>query len=279
MKVYISVDMEGVAGVTVGEQTFAGEREYERFRRLMTAEASAAVEGALAAGATEVIVNDSHGSMTNVLIEELHPAAKLISGCNKHLLQMEGIDQDFTAVMFIGYHQREGGGDGILSHTLRGGLVYEVRVQGRPVDEAAINAGIAGAFGVPVALIAGDDAVCRDVQELLPGVLSVPVKTAINRFTALSMTPERARGLIRTQAEEAVRTAAAGRLRPYQVAGPVRFEVDFKNTSPAMMSTILPGVERIGPRSIALESDDYLSAFKLFWASLIVGASVFQGKL
>lgn len=279
MKVYISVDMEGVAGVTRTDQTLEGEKDYERFRRLMTQEANAAVEGALDAGAEECIVNDSHGSMTNLVIEDLHPAARLISGSNKHLVQMEGIDADFAAVFFVGYHQREGGGDGILSHTLRGGLVYEVRVGGLPVDEAMINAGIAGAFGVPVALVSGDSAVCKDCEERLLGVVTAAVKEPLNRFVGLSLTPQRARDLIRERAAAALKKANAGSLKPHVVAGPVRFEVDFKNTAPAHMATLIPGVERLGPRTIGFQESDYITAFKLFWATLTLGAAVFNGKL
>lgn len=172
VRIYVSVDMEGITGVAVGKHVMPGEKDYERFRRLMTQDANAAVEGAMAAGATEAVVSDGHGPMTNVLIEELHPQARLISGSNRVLGQLDGIDQGFEAAFFVGYHQREGGGDGILNHTLIGRIVYEVRVNGEPADEAVINAGLAGAFNVPVALITGDTAVCADAQRRLPGVVT-----------------------------------------------------------------------------------------------------------
>src|SRR5579864_5705326 len=148
MNVYISSDMEGTAGVVIWEQVLAS-GDFERFRRLMTQEINAAVEGALAAGAASVVVNDSHGPMTNIVIEELHPDAELISGVNKTLLQMEGIGDGFDALFFTGYHQREGGGDGVLNHTLLGNTIYEIRVNGEPVDEAALNAGVAGPLVCP----------------------------------------------------------------------------------------------------------------------------------
>lgn len=279
MRVYVSVDMEGISGVAVGKHVQPGEKDYERFRRLMTLDVNAAVEGALQAGATDVVVSDGHGPMTNVLVEELHPAARLVSGSNRLLGQMEGIDAGFDAVFLVGYHQREGGGDGVLNHTLLGRIVYEVRLNGEPVDEAAINAGIAGAFGIPVALVTGDDAVCEDARRRLPGVVVAPVKQALDRFTAVSLAPERARQLIRERAREAVEAVRAGRVRPYVVAPPVTFEVDFKRTAPARMATLFPGVERVGPRTIRVRGDDYLAAFKLFWGCLIVGMATAEGLL
>lgn len=279
MRVYISVDMEGIAGVAAAKHVMPQEHDYGRFRRLMTQEANAAVEGALAGGAQEVVVSDGHGPMTNILVEELHPEARLLSGSNRLLGQMEGIDKSFGAAFFIGYHQREGGGDGILNHTFLGKIVQEVRLNGEPADEAAVNAGIAGAFGVPVALVAGDTAVCAEAGRRLPGVLVAPVKEGFDRYTGLSVTPQKAQSLIRDRARDAVQAARAGRLSPYRVPLPVTFEVDFKRTAPARMATVFPGVDRRGPRTIAITDQDYLRAFKLFWGCLIIGLAVFEGLL
>ncbi len=279
MRIYLSVDMEGITGVAVGKHVRPGEKEYDRFRKLMTQDANAAIEGALAGGATDIVVSDGHGPMTNVLIEELHPSARLMSGSNKILGQMEGIDKGFGAAFFVGYHQREGGGDGILNHTLLGRIVYEVRVNGDAVDEAAINAGLAGAFNVPVALVTGDSAVCADAQNRLPSVTVAPVKEALDRVLGLSLTPERAHALIRDRAKAAIEAVRAGRVQPYRVKTPVTFEVDFKRTTCAHMNTLFPGIERRGPRTIAVTDSDYVRAFKLFWGSLIVGMAVEEGLL
>ena len=279
MKIYISVDMEGIAGVAAAKQVQPDQKEYERFRRLMTQEANAAVEGALAGGAREVVVSDGHGPMTNILVEELHQDARLLSGSNRLLCQMEGIDQTFAAVFFIGYHQREGGGDGILNHTLLGRIVQEVRLNGEPADEAAINGGLAGVFGVPVALVSGDTAVCAEAERRLRGVLVAPVKEGLDRYAGLSVTPQKAQALIRERAREAVAVVRAGRMNPYRVELPVTFEVDFKRTAPGRMATLFPGVERRGPRTIAITDNDYVRAFKLFWGCLIVGMASFEGLL
>ncbi|MDR7434536.1 MAG: M55 family metallopeptidase [Armatimonadota bacterium] len=279
MRVYISVDMEGISGVVAGKQVQSGEKDYERFRRLMTLEANAAVEGALDAGASEVVVSDGHGPMTNLLVEELDPAARLISGSNRLLGQMEGIDRGFDVAFFVGYHQREGGNDGVLNHTLLGKIVYEVRVNGEPADEAMINAGLAGAFGVPIGLVTGDRGVCEEAQKRFRGVVIAPVKEGLDRFTGITLTPEKARVLIREKAVQAIHATRAGLLSPYRVEEPVTFEVDFKRTSPAHMCTLFPGVERVSPRTIRIIEHDYVRGFKLFWGCLIVGAASFEGIL
>jgi D-amino peptidase len=279
MRIYLSVDMEGITGVAAPKHVQPGEKEYDRFRRLMTQDANAAIEGALAAGAAEVVVSDGHGPMTNVLIEELHPAARLMSGSNKILGQMEGIDGGFGAAFFVGYHQREGGGDGVLNHTFIGRIIYEVRINGDPVDEAAVNAGLAGAFGVPVALVTGDHTVCADAERRIPGVLTAPVKEAFDRYVGLSLAPEQSHALIRERAEHAVRAVREGRIAPYRVPSPVTFELDFKRTAPAHMATLFPGVERRGPRTIAITDTDYVRAFKLAWGCMIVGMASAEGIL
>jgi D-amino peptidase len=279
MRIYLSVDMEGVTGVAAAKHVQPGERDYDRFRKLMTQDANAAIEGALAGGATEAVVSDGHGPMTNLLIEELHPAARLMSGSNKLLGQMEGIDGGFGAAFLVGYHQREGGGDGTLNHTFIGRIVYEVRINGEPADEAAVNTGLAGAFGVPVALVTGDHTVCAEAERRIPGVATAPVKEAFDRYVGLSLTPERSRALIRERATEAVRAVQAGRITARRPPSPVTFEIDFKRTAPARMATLFPGVERRGPRTIAITDTDYVRAFKLAWGCMIVGMASAEGIL
>lgn len=278
MNVYISVDMEGIAGAVVNEQ-MGGTSDYERFRRIMTQETNAAIEGALAAGAHAVVVNDSHGPMTNILVEDLHPDAELISGVNKPLLQVTGIANDFDALFFVGYHQREGGGDGVMNHTLLGRVIYEVRVNGDPVDEAALNAGVAGQYGVPVALVTGDNEVCADAERRFPGVLTAPIKQAIDRYAARSLSPHKAQALIRERAQQAVEAVREGRIQPYTVKTPVSIEVDFKRTAPAHMAAMIPGVTRTGPRSIAITEDEYVSAYEVFTVAALFGLHANEGGL
>ena len=196
MRVYVSVDMEGIAGVVHEDQTNPVEPrcgpEYARFQRLMTAEANAAIRGAFAGGATRVVVNDSHWNMRNLLAEELDERAELISGDPKPLSMMEGIADGFDAAFFVGYHAMAGTATAVLDHTYTD-LVAQARLNGRPIGELGINALLAGSFGVPVVLVTGDQATCAEGREWLgTGVGVVPVKTAIGRGAARSVAPAEA---------------------------------------------------------------------------------------
>jgi D-amino peptidase len=166
-----------------------------------------------------------------------------------------------------------------MNHTMLGRVIYEVRVNGEPVDEAALNAGVAGAYGVPVALVTGDDQVCGDAQRRFPGVVTAPVKRAIDRYAARSRTPQKARELIREGARRAVDAARSGNLQPYAVRTPVTIEVDFKRTAPANMTTLIPGVERMGPRTIAIRNEEYVTAFRAFVAAVLFGMHTSEGGL
>lgn len=266
MRVYLSVDMEGVAGVVHEDQTnpidpnCAG--EYGRFRRMMTAEANAAVEGALAAGATRVVVNDSHWLMRNLLTEELHPAAELVAGSTKPRSMLEGIDAGFEAACFIGYHAQAGTAHAILDHTYTD-RIFQVRLNGKAVGELGLNAALAGQFGVPVALVSGDQALAAECAELLgAGTRTVIVKHAVARHGARSLAPAEACRLIREGVEAAVRTPP----KPWTVASPATIEVEFCSTHHADMAEIAPGSERTGGRTVRVSHADYAEAFRAFRA-------------
>lgn len=267
MRIYISVDMEGIAGVVHEDQTdlvdprHAG--EYNRFRRLMTAEANAAIEGALAAGATAVLVNDSHWLMRNLLAEELHPAAELLSGGPKLRSMVEGVEEGFDAALFVGYHARAGVGHAIIDHTYTS-RVHEVRLNGRPVGELGINAALAGSYGVPVALVSGDQALAGEAKELLgDAVETVVVKHAVGRFAARSVSPTESCRRIREGATAALRR----RHRPFTLPAPIRLEVDFALTQMADMAELVPGSERRSGRTIEYRHDDYREVFRA-WRAL-----------
>ena len=267
MRVYISVDMEGVAGVVHEDQTdpidprHAG--EYNRFRRLMTSEANAAVEGALAAGATRVLVNDSHWLMRNLLAEELHPAAELLSGGPKQRSMVEGVDLGFDAAMFVGYHARAGAPHAIIDHTYTS-RVHEARLNGTPAGELAINAALAGTYGVPVAMVSGDQALAAEAREVLgPLVETVVVKHAVGRFAARSVSPSESCRRIREGA-----AAALGRSHtPLVLPPPIRLELDFQLTQMADMAELVPGSRRIGGRTLEYVHDDYREVFRA-WRAL-----------
>ncbi|HEY3315478.1 MAG TPA: M55 family metallopeptidase [Bacillota bacterium] len=273
MRVFISADIEGVSGVVDAVQTTDGGPDYGRARALMTAEVNAAIEGALAAGATEVVVNDSHGSMRNILIEELSPEAKLITGAPKPLSMMEGIEPDFGAAFFTGYHARVGT-RGVQSHTYSGKTVAGLTLNGQVYGECGLNAAVAGYFGVPVALVTGDSTVTAEAQAILPGVRTVAVKEHRGRVAARCLQPDKARRLIREGAEEAVHLAARGAVRSLAVEPPAVLEVRFFNTGMADMAELIPGVRRLDETRVSFTDDDLLTAFKAFRAMIYLAGAM-----
>ncbi|MGE5672835.1 MAG: M55 family metallopeptidase [Mycobacterium leprae] len=279
MRILISCDMEGITGVTRGKHCSSTEGDYQRFRKLMTKDVNAAIEGAASEGATEFLVVDAHGSGTNILIEELDPRAELISGVNTHFCQMEGIDASFDGVFFVGYHAREGNGDGVISHTVMGVAVTRLLCNGREVGETGLNAGLAGHYGVPVALVCGDDVVAAEATEILGPVETAITKQAISRHTARVLSVQTAQNTIRERAAAAVRRIKAGSVKPYVVPGPVTFELEFKATDSAYMVSLFPTVKRIGAKTVQVTGDDYPSAFKQLWGTLILGAKTAGGVL
>ncbi len=265
LRVYISVDMEGIAGVVNSEQTSSSGSDYNLARRWMTQEVNAAIRGALRAGATEIVVNDSHGSMRNVVISELDQAASLITGSPKPLSMMQGIDETFDAVFLIGYHARAGSEDGVLDHTYSGGSVYSIKVNGMELGEAEQNALTAGCFDVPVVLVTGDKTVCGQAKKSLgEGLETAVVKEGIGRYAAKSLTPAKACELIQEKAERALRNR--GRAEPFKLQSPYRFELTYYRSSMADAGELIPQVKRTGPRTVTYEIDDYIAGYKLFIA-------------
>lgn len=261
LKVFISVDMEGICGVINWEDVSRKGQDYNLFRRLMTEETNAAIEGALAAGATEIVVRDSHGSARNILPDLLHSAARLIRDWSgSPLSMMEGLDESFDAVIFIGYHARANTPDATLDHTMSGSL-YEVTLNGHPMPEAGINAFIAGNFGVPVVLVAGDKAICQQAKELLGDVETVAVKEGIGQ-AALMLHPQKARALIKEKT-----TIALKRLKdfkPYQLTPPYTMVVTFKDEERANNAAWIPGAKRGGPTSVSFTSSDFMEVLRFF---------------
>lgn len=266
MRVFLSVDMEGVAGVVHEDQTNPVDprcaTEYARFRRLMTLEANAAIDGAIAGGATTVLVNDSHWTMRNLLAEELDPRAELLSGGPKTWSMMEGIERGWDLAALIGYHARAGTANAVLDHTYTSAIL-DVRLNGRSVGELGLNAALAGSFGVPVALVSGDQALAAEALALLGEVVRrVVVKQAVSRHAALSLAPEVARGRIREAMREVV--AAGPRPAPFVLPAPITLEVDWSLTVQADHAAMAPGFERRGPRTVAWTHADYREVFRAF---------------
>lgn len=270
MKIYISADMEGVCGVVHSEQTDATHAEYQRFRKLMTAEVNAAVEGAFAGGATQVLVNDSHGGMRNILIEELHPEATLLSGATKSFSMMAGMDRSFDAVIFLGYHARAGTSFATLDHTWNGPTVVQnVWLNGVEVGETGLNAALAGYFGVPVVLVTGDQTVCAQARELLGNAVeTVVVKEAVGRAAAKNLHPTKAQELIRAAAERAVRNCRTR--TPFTFQSPITLRLALARSSQADRCLWMPGVKRVAPRIVEFIHEDYAVLYNAFRALMVL---------
>ena len=208
-KVYISVDMEGISGVVGDDQTSAGQPEYNRSRKLMAEDANAAIRGAFAGGATEVVVNDSHGSQRNLLAEDLDPRARLISHSFKRHGMVEGLDDTFDAVIFVGYHAKADSPRGLFAHT-GSGVVKDVQVNGRSAGEGGLNTLMAQWYGVPVVAISGDDVAIEQQKEWTPNVQGVVVKRAINMRAVESRPLAEARKEIEAAARDGVASAKRG---------------------------------------------------------------------
>jgi D-amino peptidase len=266
VKVYLSVDMEGIAGVNHPGPTGQKHDRYPAAVDLMIGETNAAIEGALAGGATDVLVNDSHGEMYNLLPDRIHPAARVLQGQKPwSMVAGAGPDAGFDVALFVGYHARAGHPTGTIAHTYSGAPV-ETRLDGRPTGEYGLNALALAAWGVPVGLVAGDDALAGEVEAWLPWAERVVVKAATGGRSAASIHPSLAADLVRAGAERAVRRAAAGELELLRIGSPVVIEVDFGRGVQADFAAIVPGAERFGDRSVRFASDDPLTAFRGFLA-------------
>lgn len=271
MKVFISADMEGTAGVVHWDQVLPERPDYVRFRRLMTEEVNAAILGALEAGATEIVVNDAHNTMRNLLIEELHPQAQLVSGSPKPHGMMQGIDPSFDAVFFVGYHAASGTQDGVLDHTYSSATVRQIKLGGLVAGEAGLNAALAGHFKVPVALVTGDTAAVQQVKKFLPQVEAVAVKQPIGRVAARSYQPVEARRRIKEGAARALRRLEE--LKPLVLPRPVPLELEWVTTAMADRCMLIPGMTRLGPWTVGYRARDVEQAYLLTMACLVLARS------
>ncbi len=259
MKIYISCDMEGIAGVVDWPQT-EGESDYmSRFRHLMTAEANAAALGAFDGGADEVVVNDAHDYMRNIVLENLDPRVELISGGRKPFSMMAGIDETFDKVFLIGYHARAGTHAGTLDHTMTS-RIHHVWVNGVELSEGGLNALLAGAYGIPVVLVTGDEASVAQAQHLFGPVESVVTKRALSRTSAVCRHPR----LVQDETRKAARKAAGVTRQPWTLDSPYLLQVEFQTSSEADAAGVLPGAERIEAYTVRWQGEEYREVYRAF---------------
>jgi D-amino peptidase len=268
MKVYLSTDMEGTAGIVDWAQCVGDGPEAAAGRELLLAEVNAAIDGALAAGATEIVVNDSHSVMRNLAPARLHGRATYISGSHKPLYMMEGLDSSYDAIFFVSYHGSMGGDPAVLSHTYNPRAVAEVRLNGRVVGESGVNALVAGHFGVPVVLVTGDQTACEETAAVIPGVGTAVVKRSITRFAAESLHPEVARDLIRAAATRSLEGLAGAQAPAVPV--PSALDVTWRTADMAEMATWIRGIERVSPLVTRASDTDRLRLFRTFITSVLL---------
>jgi D-amino peptidase len=258
LKVHISVDMEGIVGVVTGDQLGPTGFEYARFREFMTREALAAVEAAKAAGATEIVVADSHGNGENLLIEQFPADVKIVRSWPRALSMMAGVDDHVDAAIFIGYHASTNNPTGVRAHTFSSANLTRVALNGVNVTEGAWNAAIAGHFNVPVVMMSGDDAAIAEVRKAIGNIEAAETKRTLGFHSAITLTPAASYALIGDRVR-----AALGRLqdfKPFKVPGPVTVDVSFKNYQPAEVLAFLPIFERTDSHSVRFRAKDMVEA-------------------
>jgi D-amino peptidase len=285
VKAFISFDMEGVAGIVDWSQCRGPGQPYEEGRRLLLGEVNAAIDGALAGGATEIVCNDSHGTMNNLDPAALHGQASYVSGRHKPLYMMQGLDATADVVFMVGYHGSISGQSSVLSHTYNPSVISHVELNGTPVGESGINALVALACQTPVGLITGDQQTISEADPFLPDAERVAVKESFTRFGASNLHPEVARGLIADGAQRAVERVAArpaevweiaaapredgsapSVLRPPAISLPATLEVHMQTADMAEVASWVRGVERTGVRAVSIRGEDPLAMFRSFVA-------------
>lgn len=264
MKVYISTDFEGVAGIVDWDQIMVGSHDYEMGRRLLLGELNAAIDGALQAGADTIVVNDSHSSMRNLDPEQLHGGASLLSGKHKPLYMMEGLDASFDAIFFLGYHGSIGASRAVLSHSYNPRAIWEARINGEIAGETALNALVASHYNVPIALVTGDDVTVEEANRLQPAPHGAVVKRAVTRYAAESLHPTLARERIQQAAREALTTARPASAPTFPESSTL--ELTFLTADMAEMAAWVRGVELVAgsTRTVRFSGQDKLALFRTF---------------
>ncbi|WP_121011785.1 M55 family metallopeptidase [Saccharothrix australiensis] len=272
MKILVSADMEGATGVTWTADVVPGTEQWQRFRRLFTGDVNACVAGALAGGATGVLVNEAHSSQRNLLLEELDSRARLLTGRHKPLSMMQGVDSGVDGVVFLGYHAGAGE-EGVLAHTYLENSVTGVWLDGVPAGEGRLNAALAREHGVPVLLVTGDDRACADARDYAPTAELVAVKECVSRYAAVCAPPA-------VTAELITAAARAGMARAGRDDGAVEahhVEVEFDATHLALAATAVPTVRSAGPRRVAFDAESMTLAMQAFKVVTAVAAGAVEG--
>ena len=260
MRVFIATDLEGVGGVLLDEQVGGDSPEYQRARHLLTEEVNAAVEGALAGGATDILVDDGHATGSNFIFDELHPGARYVMGTARPDW-LPGLEEGFEASCFIGCHAMAGTQGAVRDHTMSSVAWHGMWVNGKPMGEIGLWAAIAGHYGVPCVLVSGCEKACEEAAELVPGIETVVTKKGLSRYSAILEPAEKVRAMIRERAGTALGKAKT--VAPYRVETPVAIRVEYNNAGYADEVRIIPGRERIDARTVAYRGPNVVEAFRM----------------
>ncbi|ASR36157.1 peptide ABC transporter substrate-binding protein [Prauserella marina] len=273
MRIMISADMEGATGVTWTDDVVPGTEQWQRFRRLFTGDVNATISGLAEAGIDDVLVNEAHSSQRNLLLEDLDPRARMLTGRHKPLSMMEGIDSGVDGVVFLGYHAGAGC-DGVLSHTYLPNQITGVWLDGVLASEGRLNAALAAEYGVPVLMVSGDDKTCEDAQDYAPDATLVAVKECVSRYAAVCLAPSVAYARLTEAAATGMRQA--GQRSP--LTSEHRIEVEFDASHLAQAAAVIPTVEQTGVRSVGFDAPDMTEAMKAFKIVTAIADGAVQGK-
>jgi D-amino peptidase len=267
MKIYISIDMEGITGIVHGEQLVPEGKDYNAGRKLYMNDLQAAIDGAFDAGVDEILVNDAHGTMRNIIIEDLDERVKIIAGpaSSKQLVQTDAVDSTFDGAFLLGFHAKAGTADGVMSHTWVG-HIKEIRINGNVLGETGINGALFGFYKVPVLLATGDNALVAEIQDTMPWVRTVAVKEAIGRAAAICLPPKATYKLIRETARESIVNMKDA--KPFLIDPPFRFEAQLITHVHAKRAAIAKGITLKDPYTLALEGDHLPTLVNQFWRGL-----------
>lgn len=268
-RIFISVDMEGISGIVDWSQVGSDKEEYSYGRKLMVGDLNAAIEGALDAGVNEIVVSDAHGSMRNLLPEEVNESAYLIRGSPKTWGMMEGIDEDkYDAALYIGYHSMNGTKFGILAHTISGRAVDWIKINDIEVGEFALNAALAGWYNVPSIFLSGDKAATEEAKKFVKDMTTATIKWAVGRYAAKCISPEKSRRIIKNKVKATIKNGDIP--KPYRVNEPVKAELKLRSPAMADVCGLLPYLDRLDGTTMHFQSEDYPTAVKGLRAAIYI---------
>ncbi|MBD3205738.1 hypothetical protein GF319_05250 [Candidatus Bathyarchaeota archaeon] len=269
-KIFISIDMEGISGIVDWSEVNHKENEYSFARKLMVGDLNSVIEGALDSGVKEVMVSDAHGRMRNLRPEDVHESAYLVRGSPKPNAMMEGINEDFDAALYVGYHSMKGTKNGIMCHTISGSAVDGIWINGRETGEFGLNSALAGSFSVPSIFLAGDEAATREAENFVEGITTATVKWAVGRYAAKCLHPKESGKLIKSKVKEALSRQLPP---PRKVEEPVEVKIRFASSTMCDVVDLMPSFERRDGRIMIGTFQDYPTAVNALRAAIYLAGA------